>query len=83
MNITELKLKLDSLKVSSLFYAINTEGNEEFCILQNKMNEWLVFYSERGERSGLGVFKEEHNACLYFLTFITSDSVVMKNLESE
>jgi hypothetical protein len=83
MNITELKLKLDLLQVSSLGYSINGDENEAFCILKNEMNEWLVFYSERGEQRGLGVFREEHNACLYFLTFITSDSVVMKKLKSE
>ena len=39
--------------------------NEAFCIRQTKFNNWEVYYSERGQKSGLVTFDKEAEACKY------------------
>ena len=39
--------------------------NEKLCIV--KEDKWQVYYSERGNKSGLKIFETETEACEYFL----------------
>ena len=39
--------------------------NEVYC-LNTENGNWVVYYSEKGKRSGLTVFKSESEACAYF-----------------
>ena len=39
--------------------------NETLCIV--KEDTWQVYYSERGSKSGLKLFKTESEACEFFL----------------
>jgi hypothetical protein len=81
MTLLELELELKRLKISKDSYSLNGGlPNECFCISQVN-SIWKVYYSERGHKSQLKIFKSESEACIYFLNFITADRVVMRNLE--
>lgn len=66
MNKNELKQKLISSNIPKDTYSL--EGglpNEAYCINQNE-DKWEVYYSERGQKSGLKIFDSEEEACEYF-----------------
>jgi len=67
MNIYELERKLKIANVPQSIYSIMKGGlpNEVYCLTSENGN-WIVYYSERGNRSGLTVFKNESEACIYF-----------------
>lgn len=67
MNVNELKETLVSLNISDKYYSILTGGlpNEKLCIVNNEV--WAVYYSERGQKTGLKEFSSEAEACEYFL----------------
>lgn len=81
MTREELKQKLTEIGVKESFYSFKGGlPSEEFCL--NKVgDDWEVYYSERGQKSQHKKFNTESEACEHFLHFITSDSVVMDNLE--
>lgn len=66
MNIRELEEKLDALAIPKDMYSIMEGGlpNEKFCIVQEE--NWQVYYSERGCKTGLQEFESEESACEYF-----------------
>lgn len=66
MNIYELERKLKLANVPQSCYSIMKGGlpNEAYC-LTTENRSWIVYYSERGIRSGLTVFKNESEACTY------------------
>lgn len=65
MNRIELEKKLKSAKVSnSLFSLDGGLPNEKLCI-DHENDKWVVYYSERGGRSGLVRFHLEDDACQY------------------
>ena len=67
MTVTELKNEILSLGISEEYYSILLGGlpNEKLCIV--KENMWEVYYSERGQKTGLRTFSTEEEACDYFL----------------
>ena len=67
MTIIELEHELVQLGIASDLYSIMTGGlpNEKLCIVKD--DKWQVYYSERGEKSGLKIFETETEACEYFL----------------
>jgi len=71
MNIKELKLELDKLCIPKDAYClIGGFPNESYCLTQN--NEiWEIYYSERGNKTGLKIFVTEDSACKYFLDILT------------
>ncbi len=78
MNLTELQTELDSLGVDKLSYSL--EGglpNERYCI-DKEYGNWLVYYSERGGRSGLKEFKTESKACEHLLKVLKDDPTVFR-----
>lgn len=72
MTIKELEEKMKELAISENRYSIMVDllpdeewlPSEEFCIV--KKNTWQVYYSERGNKSGLKCFQSESEACDYF-----------------
>ena len=68
MKVSELEQKLNELGVSNKLYSLMTGGlpNEQLCIA--KEENWQVYYSERGHKSGLKEFSTESEACDYFLS---------------
>lgn len=67
MTIIELESILVRMGISSDLYSIMIGGlpNEKLCIV--KEDKWQVYYSERGNKSGLKIFETETEACEYFL----------------
>lgn len=67
MTIYELEKKLQQIKVPKSCYSIMKGGlpNEMLCLITENGN-WVVYYSEKGIRSGVTKFKSESEACTYF-----------------
>jgi len=67
MKIKDLEKKLIERGIPSDAYSIlkGELPNEQYCITQSAEG-WEVYYSERGNKSGLKVFKNEEAACEYF-----------------
>ena len=68
MTVNELSLVLQQLGVPEFLYFLHCDGlpNEAFCLA--KRESWVVYYSERGQRSGLRSFETESDACEYLLS---------------
>ena len=82
MKLKDLKSKLEEEGIAPHWYSLKGGlPNEVFCINKNSKNNWEVYYSERGQKSALGVFEDEYYACFYFWNLITSNSTVMKDLK--
>ena len=67
MKIEELEKKLIEINVPKDDYSILKGGlpNEQLCIVRTGEN-WEIYYSERGRKSGLKYFDDEESACEYF-----------------
>jgi hypothetical protein len=67
MKILELEKKLIESNIPKDIYSILKGGlpNEQYCITKVD-NYWEVYYSERGNKSGLEKFDSEEVACKYF-----------------
>lgn len=68
MKVNELEQKIIALNVPKETYSILKGGlpNEQYCITKND-DKWEVYYSERGNKTGLKIFDDEDEACEYFL----------------
>lgn len=67
MTKAELAAKLIEIGVPKGDYSLSGGlPNEAYC-LEHSGGKWRVYYSERGERTGLKVFDSEEEACDYFL----------------
>ena len=66
MNRFELLDELDRLKVPSTYYSIKGAMNDRVCLDFDDKN-WIVYYIEKGQKSILGVYNSENDACLYML----------------
>lgn len=65
MNEIELSKKLASEKISKSLYSLDGGlPNEKVC-LDYYNGKWIVYYSERGCRTGLTEFIHEYDACLF------------------
>ena len=60
---------LDGKGISPNSYSLNFDKDEAFCINQVG-GEWLVYYSERGERNELGWGKSEAQALNILKLFV-------------
>lgn len=66
MNIKELESRLISENIQSDLYSLDGGlPNEAYCISQSN-GSWEVYYSERGNKSGLRIFQNEEEACQFF-----------------
>lgn len=66
MNKNDLKQILLNKNIPEYIYSLDGGlPNEAYCIWQTG-NDWEVYYSERGQKSGLKLFKTESEACEYF-----------------
>ena len=66
MNVHELKEKLNELKISNELYSLQGGlPNEKLCLV--KEDNWKIYYSERGNRTGEKEYETEEEACEVFL----------------
>lgn len=61
--LLEKKIRKDSYSLSGGL------PNEAYCIHENDFG-WEVYYSERGNKTGLKIFQNENEACSYFCDLI-------------
>lgn len=74
MNIKELKLKLDELKVPNRYYSINGNNTPNTYILQRVYSYWECYYvDERGGQNDYHRFDNEHDACRYFWKILENE----------
>jgi hypothetical protein len=66
MNKEELKNLLKKHNIPKLSYWLDGGMPDERLCLDYFDDEWCVFYSQRGMRSGLMKFQTEEDACDYF-----------------
>lgn len=73
----ELERKLITMKIRTDMYSLNGGlPNERFCL--SEANEgWEVYYSERGNKTGLKEFDNEGDACEYFYDVVYKTSKSM------
>lgn len=65
MNKNDLREKLQQEGIRPDAYCLNGGlPNESYCLNESN-NQWEVYYSERGNKSGLKVFDNENDACQY------------------
>ena len=67
MKVNELCNELNRLEISKELYSIIPLGmpNEKLCLVCE--DEWKIFYSERGSRTGEKAYPSEEEACKAFL----------------
>jgi len=80
MNKIELENLLISKGVPKQYYALKGGLPNEAYTLNKDENKWEVYYSERGNKSGLQMFDSEEAACDYFYKLINTDGVMKKYL---
>lgn len=67
MDRTDLKKIMQNNRVPSDLYSLNGGFPSESYCLNEVNNNWEVYYSERGVKSGIVNFDNESEACEYFL----------------
>ncbi len=65
MTKEELRHKLRAEGVRDDAYNLGGESVDESYVLQREGDFWVVYYSERGLRSGATLFITEDEACAY------------------
>jgi hypothetical protein len=79
MNKTELKTKLEQTGVYAEAYSLDGGlPNERYVLCQEANGRWEVYYSERGQKSGLRSFDSESTACQFFLDHLLKDPTVRR-----
>jgi len=74
MNLEQLKKELDILNVDpSAYTLLGGLPNECYVFNQAGGGIWEVYYSERGEKTGIRTFDTESSATRYFLEMICKD----------
>jgi hypothetical protein len=75
----QLKNELEMLRIDPSAYCL-TGGLPVECQVHNQKSgeTWEVYYSERGEKTGLRAFDSEASACQFFLEEILHDSAVRR-----
>jgi len=71
MNLDELRAELVKCGVPETLYQLSGGLPNEKCCIGQKDGRWEVYYSERGSKTSLKFFDDEHSACLYFLRWVT------------
>ena len=79
MNKTELKIKLEQVGVYPAAYSLDGGlPNERYVLSQEPNGQWAVYYSERGQKTGLRSFDSESTACQFFLEHVLQDPTVRR-----
>jgi hypothetical protein len=73
MTIDELRTQLKLLGIREDSYCLNGASDEAYCLEQSS-GGWVVYYSERGMKSGKRDFRSESEACEYLKAALASDS---------
>jgi len=69
----ELERRLDEAGVSSATYDLTGTACEECLRLERTADGWIVYYAERGLRTGERYFRTESEACEYVASELLRD----------
>ena len=70
MNIAELQDILVRHTVPPHYYVFGGLGQGECYGIEHTSGGWLIYYSERGQKTPLDSFSNEDQACRKFLTYV-------------
>lgn len=73
MNKETLQSLLVKNKITPFAYSLGGGLPNEKYVLDQGVDKWSVYYSERGQKNNEKVFKTEDEACQYMLKQLTSD----------
>lgn len=72
INISDAAQEMSILNIPSNAFSIGDPSQDESLCIRERNGHWEVFYYERGIRTGLRTFREEHEACENFSSRIKS-----------
>lgn len=78
MNRQELKSKLDESNIDPHSYSLDGRTESERYVLEVATGGWVVFYAERGQRTGLQLLATEDEACRALLDILLRDSTTRR-----
>lgn len=73
MNRRELRQILGAEGFRPDMYSLDGGQPNEAHAIEDRVTEWAVYYSERGERTEERLFRSESDACEFFLARIRTD----------
>ena len=74
MNVMQLQAKLDAEGVNPRAYSLTGgDYDERYVLSLEASGRWIIYFSERGERTGERVFSSEAEACEEFLKTVLRD----------
>ncbi|GLX93063.1 MULTISPECIES: hypothetical protein [Herbidospora] len=79
MTAADLAAHLASLGID--VHSIGRDLDERYCLVAAS-DGWHVYYSERGQKSGLRVFRDEDAACRALLRDVLADHGVQARLRT-
>ena len=83
MNLTELQSALEAVGVSDRAYSFTSDGYGDVYriapVHDMHGDRWEVYYSERGNKNRLLVFRSESEACDEFLRWILGDPTTRRS----
>lgn len=80
MIVDELRLILENEKFFNGSYSFFSDGLGNCLVLTKEGYTWIVYYAERGERTGVRLFDNEDEACQYFLKEMLSDPTARRKI---
>lgn len=84
MNLTQLQSALEGADVSERAYSFTTDGIGEvyrIAAIHDILGDgWETYYSERGNKIRLLVFRSESEACEEFLRWVLQDPTARRSL---
>jgi hypothetical protein len=79
VNKFELHQRLTANEIDSRFFSLDARPQDESLVLEQKSPDtWIVYYCERGLRTGESHFGSESAACEYMLNTLLKDPTVKK-----
>ena len=73
MNRNELQVTLIENKITPIAYSLGGGLPNEKYVLDQGVDKWSVYYSERGQKSGERTFNTEDEACRYMQKLLIND----------
>lgn len=77
MTVEELSIQLQTLGVRQDAYSLDGGSPSEAYCLSHQSGHWEIYYSERGQKTGVQAFYSEDDACRAFLSLIMDDESVI------
>lgn len=69
MPLNKLKRVLSTLNLPHDSYSINRDSNESLCLI-TEPHGYVIYYSEKGQRTGETWFINEEEACQQFMVML-------------